>query len=123
MNSTSRSTSSPSEKDPIKAIHDPFGYGYEGRIGVDRETSTRRKGITAVLNRFVTRGIKAPEAAQYDYLITHGFYTVEELKKVGNPYLTCLLFTISGRTSFEDWIADTKVGGITASRLSRSTGG
>ena len=82
MASTSRLTSSHSEKDPTKAIHDPFGYGYEGRIGVDRETSTRRKGIAAVLHQFATRGLKAPEAAQYDYLITHGFYTAEELKEV-----------------------------------------
>ncbi|KAL8795379.1 MAG: hypothetical protein Q9195_002120 [Heterodermia aff. obscurata] len=74
-------TSSPSLPDPTTAIHDPLGYGREGRIGVDRETSARRKGIAAVLHQFATRGLKAPEAAQYDYLVAHGFYTVEELRE------------------------------------------
>ena len=94
MASTSRLTSSHSVKDPVKALHDPFGYGFEGRIGVDRETSARRKGIAAVLHQFAARGIKAPEAAQYDYLIAHGFYTVEELKEVGTSYPG--FFTIPG---------------------------
>ena len=66
----------------MKAIHDPFGHGHEGRIGVDRETFARRKGIAAVLHQFATRGLKALEAAQYEYLITHGFYTTEELEDV-----------------------------------------
>lgn len=86
MASTGRLTSPHSGKDPIKALHDPFGHGYEGRIGVDRETSAHRKGIAAVLHQFAARGIKAPEAAQYDYLITHGFYTVEELNEVSTSY-------------------------------------
>ena len=83
----SNMTSSHSENDSIKAIRDPFGYGHEGRIGVDRETSARRKGIAAVLHQFAKRGLQAPDAAQYEYLITHGFYTVEELKEVGDPCL------------------------------------
>ena len=65
------------------AIQDPFGHGYEGRIAVSRDFSTRRAGIAAVVRQFAARSKPAPPSSQYQYLISYGYYSAEELK--GHP--------------------------------------
>ena len=69
--------------DIATAIEDPFGHGYEGRIAVSRELSTRRAGIAAVIRQFAARSRPAPSSSQYQYLISYGYYSAEELK--GHP--------------------------------------
>lgn len=61
------------------AIQDPFGFGYEGRIGVTREFSSRRAGMAAVLSQYAQRSTPAPPSVQYWYLLYHGYYTADEL--------------------------------------------
>ena len=78
----SQQTPQTAQSDTITALNDPFGYGFEGRIAVDRQASARRKGIAAVLAQFAARGMQAPATVQYNYFLTHGFYTAEELKEV-----------------------------------------
>lgn len=66
--------------DIATAIQDPFGHGYEGRIAVSRELSTRRAGIAAVVRQFAGRSRPAPPSSQYQYLVSYGYYSAEELK-------------------------------------------
>lgn len=66
--------------DIATAISDPFGHGYKGRIGVSRELSTRRGGIAAIVRQFAARSRPAPPSSQYAYLISHGYYSAEELQ-------------------------------------------
>lgn len=66
--------------DVSSAVQNPFDYGYEGRIGVDRESSDRRKYIAPVLRQFAVRNLLAPEKAQYEYLLCYGYYTGHELR-------------------------------------------
>ena len=66
--------------DITAAIEDPFDYGYEGRVPVDRQLSARRKPIATILSHYAAKGIFAPLDVQYEYLVCYGFYTPEELK-------------------------------------------
>ena len=61
-------------------IQDPFDFGYEGRVAISRELSRRRAGITAALTRYTSRIELVPHSLQYQYLLSHGYYTTEELK-------------------------------------------
>ena len=67
-------------------IQDPFGFGYEGRVAVSRELSRRRAVIATVLSQFASRSKPAPHSVQYQYFLSHGYYSPEELKDhPGNP--------------------------------------
>ena len=61
-------------------IQDPFGFGYEGRVAVSHELSRRRAGIAAVLSQYASRSKPAPHSVQYQYLLSNGYYSPEELK-------------------------------------------
>ena len=62
------------------AIHDPFGFGYEGRVAISRELSRRRVGITADVSQYASESKPAPDSIQYQYLLSHGYYSIEELE-------------------------------------------
>ena len=62
------------------AIEDPYGYGFEGRVAVDRHSSERRKHVATVIRQFSTHSLLAPVAVQYEYLLCYGYYTAEEMK-------------------------------------------
>ena len=66
--------------DIITAIKDPYGYGFEGRVGGDHQFSERRKQIATALRQFSNHSFLAPVAVQYEYLLCYGYYTAEEMK-------------------------------------------
>ena len=66
----------------IQGIHigDPLGYGFEGRIAVNRETSSRRMGFSITAQQYAAHGLAPPASMQRDFFLIYGFYSAEELQ-------------------------------------------